>query len=282
MKVLKLINIFLLIIIGSCKPAVEKHDAPYELKKPSEDKKVEAIVEVDTPQKRVNVAPSQAGEFTTAYLMGKFDPAKHPDFVKIVPPYADNNERYLRKDTYKAFKKMYDAARKDSIKLTIISATRNFESQKGIWEAKWTGARLVDDQDISKTIPDPRQRALKILEYSSMPGSSRHHWGTDIDLNNLSDYHFQSGEGKKVYDWLRANAHKYGFCQPYSPKGADRPAGYNEEKWHWSYLPISKKLTELAKEKLQDEMIQGFKGAETAKTIGIVKKYVLGINKECL
>jgi LAS superfamily LD-carboxypeptidase LdcB len=214
--------------------------------------------------------------------MGKFDPAKHLSFVKIVPPYADNNERYLRKDTYKAFKKMYDAAQKDGIKLTIISATRNFESQKGIWEAKWTGARLVDDEDISKTIPDPRQRALKILEYSSMPGSSRHHWGTDVDLNNLSDSHFQTGEGKKVYDWLRANAHQYGFCQPYSLKGEDRPAGYNEEKWHWSYMPIAKKLTKLAKEKLKDDMIQGFKGAETAKTIGIVEKYVLGINKECL
>ena len=130
--------------------------------------------------------------------------------------------------------------------------------------------------------PDPVERGLKILEYSSMPGSSRHHWGTDIDLNNLNDRHFLSGEGKKVYEWLRAHAHEYGYCQPYSPKGADRPDGYNEEKWHWSYMPVSKKLTLLAKEELKNEMIQGFKGSETAKSIGIVKKYVLGINQECL
>lgn len=113
---------------------------------------------------------------------------------------------------------MHAAALKDSVQLVIISATRNFEAQKGIWEAKWTGERLVNDADISKTIPDPRQRALKILEYSSMPGSSRHHWGTDIDLNDLSDAHFQTGKGKKVYDWLRTHAQKFGFCQPYSKK----------------------------------------------------------------
>lgn len=281
MKGLRVLSIIFLVIVSSCKPTAEKQDERFGLAESSEDKMVEEIVE--TTEKRINVPPSKTEEkFTLAYLMGKFDPAKHPEFVKITPPYADNNERYLRKDTYQAFIKMYEAAQKDGIKLTIISATRNFEAQKGIWEAKWTGARLVEDEDISQTIPDPRQRALKILEYSSMPGSSRHHWGTDIDLNNLSDSHFQSGEGKKVYTWLRANAAQYGFCQPYSPKGADRPAGYNEEKWHWSYLPISKKLTALAAQKLKDDMIAGFKGAETAKSIGIVDKYVLGINEECL
>ncbi|MDX1943340.1 MAG: M15 family metallopeptidase [Saprospiraceae bacterium] len=231
---------------------------------------------------RINQSPSLGEDFTIEYLMGKFDPAKHPDFTRVEAKYADNGERFLRKDAYEAFKLMHAAALKDSIELTIISATRNFESQKGIWEAKWTGARLVDDEDISKTIADPRKRALKILEYSSMPGSSRHHWGTDIDLNDLNDTHFLSGEGKKVYEWLRAHAHEYGYCQPYSPKGADRPDGYNEEKWHWSYMPVSKKLTLLAKEQLKDEMIQGFKGSETATSIGIVKKYVLGINQECL
>ncbi len=229
-----------------------------------------------------NPEPKLEEDFTLEYLMGKFDPEQHPDFTCIDANYADNGNRFLRKDAYEAFKKMHAAALKDGVKLTIISATRNFEAQKGIWEAKWTGARQVDGEDISKTIAEPRQRALKILEYSSMPGSSRHHWGTDIDLNNLNNEHFLSGEGKKVYGWLRAHAHEYGYCQPYSPKGADRPDGYNEEKWHWSYMPVAKKLTQLAQEKLTDDMISGFKGAETAKSIGIVNKYVLGINQECL
>jgi LAS superfamily LD-carboxypeptidase LdcB len=222
-------------------------------------------------------------EFSIEYLMGKFEPAKHPDFVLVDKKYADDEGYYLRKDTYESFKKMWEAARADSITLTIVSATRNFSRQKSIWEAKWTGARKIENgTNAALKYPDPKTRALKILEYSSMPGTSRHHWGTDMDLNDLDNYTFEQGQGKKVYDWLQKNASKYGFCQPYTVKGKNRPNGYNEEKWHWSYIPISKQLTELAARRLQDEMIGGFEGAQTALSIGIVKKYVLGVNKNCL
>ena len=220
--------------------------------------------------------------FSTDYIMGKFEPSQHPDFVKVDIAYADREGHYLRKDTYEAFKNMHAAAKADGVNLKIISAARNFRRQKEIWEAKWNGTRLVGGEDISKTIPDPQLRALKILEYSSMPGTSRHHWGTDLDLNALSDAHFQQGEGLKIYTWLAENAHRFGFCQPYTPKGAARPDGYEEEKWHWSYMPVSKRLTEQARKLLRDEQISGFAGAETAASIGVVRKYVLGIGEACL
>ncbi|HMR43740.1 MAG TPA: M15 family metallopeptidase, partial [Saprospiraceae bacterium] len=128
--------------------------------------------------------------FSIEYLMGKFDPERHPDFVKVDKKYADDDQKLLRKDAYEAFLKMREAALKDGIELKILSATRNFNRQKTIWEAKWNGSRLVENQDLSKTIPNPEKRALKILEYSSMPGTSRHHWGTDIDLNSLEPAYF--------------------------------------------------------------------------------------------
>ncbi|MBL7792676.1 MAG: M15 family metallopeptidase [Saprospiraceae bacterium] len=220
--------------------------------------------------------PSAA--FDTDYLMGRFDPAKHPDFTLVAPSFASREGMYLRKDTYEAFQRMHEAAKQDGINLLVISATRNFDYQKGLWEAKWTGRKKVDGQDLTKTIPDPQKRALKILEYSAMPGASRHHWGTDIDLNSLEDEHFLTGEGKKVYGWLVANASAFGFCQPYS---AGRTTGYHEEKWHWSYTPVAAQLTQLAAEKLQDKMITGFAGAEAAPAIRVVENYVLGINPEC-
>ncbi|MCH2081410.1 MAG: M15 family metallopeptidase [Saprospiraceae bacterium] len=219
---------------------------------------------------------------TSAYVMGKFDPAKDSSFVVIDVKYADRAGLYLRTETYEAFKKMHQAAVEDGIKLIIRSATRNFDYQKGIWERKWTGVRKVDGKNLSKAIPDPKMRALKILEQSSMPGTSRHHWGTDIDFNSFNNNYFEKGEGLKIYQWLQANAAEYGFCQTYSPKGeGGRPEGYNEEKWHWSYLPIAVSLTNFAKENLTDDMIKGFRGAEVAPEIGIVKKYVLGINPLC-
>ncbi|MCB9275187.1 MAG: M15 family metallopeptidase [Lewinellaceae bacterium] len=237
----------------------------------------------EPPARLASALPADTQAFDTDYLMGRFDPASHPDFTLVENRYASRAGLYLRKDTYDAFLKMYEAAKKDGITLTILSATRNFDYQKGIWEAKWTGATAIENgKNASEAYPNPTQRALKILEYSSMPGSSRHHWGTDMDLNALNNEHFETGQGLKTYQWLVANAPGFGFCQPYSPKGEARPYGYNEEKWHWSYLPIALPLTQLAREKLKDEMIQGFKGAETAREVGVVEKYVLGINAICL
>ncbi len=229
------------------------------------------------------VMDSSMAQFDIDYLMGKFEPSEHPDFSLIATKYADREGLYLRKDTYEAFKKMYNAALKDSVKLIIRSATRNFNAQKGIWEAKWTGARKIENgENLALTTPDSTERALKILRFSSMPGTSRHHWGTDIDLNAFTNAYFDTGKGKKIYDWLTANAADFGFCQPYSPKGVARPNGYNEERWHWSYLPIAQRLTKIAARQMKDEMITGFKGATSAKNIKVVSKYILGINKDCL
>ncbi len=242
----------------------------------------EDLPSVDTVEIAEPVEPPQS-EFSIEYLMGKFDPAKHPDFVVVDKKYADGEGYYLRNDTYDSFQKMWEAAQADGITLTIVSATRNFYRQKQIWEAKWTGQRKIENgTNAAQKYKDAKTRALKILEYSSMPGTSRHHWGTDIDLNDLDNYTFEQGPGKKVYDWMQKHAAEYGFCQPYTTKGKDRPNGYNEEKWHWSYIPVAQHLTQLAAQRLQDEAIGGFQGAETAKDIGIVEKYVLGINKECL
>ena len=206
---------------------------------------------------------------TVDYLMGKFEPSQHPDFVLIESKYATKQGMYLRKEAYEAFKKMAVAAEKEDVVLTIISATRNFEYQKGIWEGKW------------KTLKQKNAtaRAKKILEYSAMPGSSRHHWGTDMDLNNLSNAFFEKNGGKKIYDWMLLHATEFGFCQPYT---AGRKVGYKEEKWHWSYMPLSKKMTEFARKNMKNEAISDFSGSETAADIDVVKNYVLGINKNCL
>jgi len=206
-----------------------------------------------------------------AYLLGKFNPAEHPDFVVLGKPYTDKPGMMLRKETFEAFKKMWESARKAGVSLKIISATRNFEQQKNIWEGKWGR--------FAKASPAPKDRALKILEYSSMPGSSRHHWGSDMDLNDLNNAAFEAGgKHEKVYEWLAAHAHEFGFCQPYT---AGRPNGYQEEKWHWSYSPLSKPFLAQYKTSITDGDIQGFLGSDLAGEIGAVRFYVLGINQDC-
>lgn len=217
-------------------------------------------------------------QIDAAYLLGKFNPATHPAFTTVEKKYGSKAGMYIRKDTYAAYLKMYEAAAKEGIKLNILSATRSFSGQKRIWEAKWTGRRKVGGQDLSLAIPFGADRAKKILEFSAMPGTSRHHWGTDMDLCALNNIYFESGQGKKIYDWLVKNAAQYGFHQPYT---AARNTGHSEEKWHWSYTPVSKQLTNQYTRLLTNETITGFLGEETAKDIQIMEKYVLGVDEAC-
>lgn len=203
------------------------------------------------------------------FMMGKFDPSRHERFVRIEDKYTNKTNIYLDKKVYKAFLRMYRDAYKAGFRLVIISATRNFEYQKRIWDLKWS--------KLSDTLPD-QQKVREILLYSSMPGSSRHHWGTEMDLNVLDNRYYEEGEGKKIYDWLLLNAHKYGFCKPYS---AGRDKGYNEERWHWSYKPLSSVYLKYAKENMKDKYISGFKGSEYAREVGITQNYILGVDEEC-
>ena len=82
---------------------------------------------------RTDFAPGKSVEpdsAVIAYLTGKFDFVQHPDFEPVSEAYADRSGMYLRKETVAAFKKMHEAARREGITLTVISATRNFYRQK--------------------------------------------------------------------------------------------------------------------------------------------------------
>lgn len=217
------------------------------------------------------------------YLMGKFDPSTRKDFVLIPIKYTTNQSKmYLRKETLDAFLKMREAADLDKIDLKIASATRNFVYQKNIWNNKWTGVTLINGKNLSKSISDSLERFKKILEYSAVPGTSRHHWGTDIDINDANPEYFETELGEKTYEWLIKNAPLFGFCQPYNQKDSNRPTGYNEEKWHWSYLPLAKTFTEEYKNLIKDEDIKGFLGDENVIGQDLINNYVLGINPICL
>lgn len=224
---------------------------------------------------------AEAETFSAEALMGKVNAAKDTGFASVPRAYCSQDGFYLRKTALQAFLRMREAAAKDGVKLLIVSAFRSFNDQKGIWESKWTGARLVEGKNLAKTVKDPVERAFRILRFSSMPGSSRHHWGTDIDLNALEDSYFQSGKGKTEFDWLTAHAAGFGFARPYSPKGESRPTGYEEEKWHWSYVPVSRLMLGAWLSNVTDKDIRGFAGSDMAAQVRIIQDYVAGVDVSC-
>jgi hypothetical protein len=112
-----------------------------------------------------------------------------------------------------------------------------------------------------------------------MPSTSRHHWGTDIDLNSLSNSYFESGKGKKEYKWLVENANNYGFYQVYTEKSSRR-TGYNLERWHWSYMPLSIKYLAFYNNQVDYSDISRFDGSELAEALNIIPNYVNGISED--
>ena len=173
---------------------------------------------------------------------------------------------------------------KDPHDFWIESPHRSFTHQKGIWDRKFLftgdpfdritsdaiaickaaglGTGLVaggkwDPSDKTKThqscwaiLPDD-QKQKEILQASSAPGISRHHMGSDFDLFSLEPTEWATaGAGKNFaeeYVWLQNNAASYGFIQSFT--GSSVPAGgfgYMEERWHWSYYPVSQALLEFA------------------------------------
>jgi zinc D-Ala-D-Ala carboxypeptidase len=215
-------------------------------------------------------------------LLGKTSPATNKSLVPIDPKFANRAGMYMHTDAYQSFLKMHEAATRDGINLVIISAFRDFNHQKRIWENKWNGRQILYGNKKATDIADEEARAREILRFSSMPGTSRHHWGTDVDFNSLNNRYFESGAGLKIYNWLVEHASEFGFCQPYTKIGQGRSGGYEEEKWHWSYLPVSSVYMETIRDSLNYRHINGFEGWKTAEKIDVIAKYILDVNIGCM
>lgn len=216
------------------------------------------------PKNSLNVKPIY--RYNKDFVLGKFNYRNDSTFIKISSNHSSKSI-YLNKTVYAAFKEMYHSAKKDGINLIVISGTRNFYEQKSIWERKWNKY-----SDLK-----PLERVKKILEYSSMPTTSRHHWGTDLDLINLNNSYFENGKGKQEYEWLVKNANDFGFYQVYTTKENGR-TGYNLEKWHWSYLPLASKYLNYYNENITYKDISDFKGSELVEKAKIITEYVNGIS----
>ncbi|MFI4914366.1 MAG: M15 family metallopeptidase [Steroidobacterales bacterium] len=142
------------------------------------------------------------------------------------------------------------AASEAGMELAPTSTFRDFSQQLRIWNDKFRGARPLLDQD-SRPL-DPRAMSAEqivdaILRWSALPGASRHHWGTEIDVIDrkalregqrpqLVPAAFAAGGAfARLGTWLSQHCEQYGFYRPYD---VDR-GGVLPEPWHLSYAPIS-------------------------------------------
>lgn len=208
-------------------------------------------------------------QITWSELKGDLNPATHPGFAVIPASLTHKNNIYLRSEALEALEAMAGDAAADGVQLNVISAMRTWSHQKRIWDGKWNSPRFMGFVG--------SERAEEILRYSSMPGSSRHHWGTDVDLNSLENSYFETGTGLIVYEWLTAHAAQYGFVQVYGDMVNGR-TGYQEEKWHWSFWPLASRYLDCYLMLRPEDGFSGFEGADYSDSLRIIDRYVRGID----
>lgn len=142
------------------------------------------------------------------------------------------------------------AARAAGFDLKPVSGFRDFQRQLSIWNAKYNGDRPLYDESgrpLDAAQLSPPERISAILRWSALPGASRHHWGSDVDLidgnaagakdrDPLTVAAFSpGGPYAPLADWLHANAARFGFFRPY--RGV--LSGVQAEPWHFSFAPVA-------------------------------------------
>ncbi len=198
-----------------------------------------------------------------------------------------NNEIRLRKEPGEHFLLMKNDASKAGFDIRVVSGFRSYGHQKRIWTRKY---KKYSSQGLS-----PEDTIKKIIEYSTIPGTSRHHWGTDLDIidagkstpsDPLEAKHF---EKKGIYadfkQWLTENANRYGFYEVYTNN--PKRKGFKYEPWHFSYLPLAKiMLKEYLKIDIKTSLKKHKLYGSNHFTKLFIEQYkkenILGINKKLL
>ncbi|GAA3719589.1 M15 family metallopeptidase [Oceanisphaera sediminis] len=156
----------------------------------------------------------------------------------------------LQADARDAFMAMQAAASEAGFHLMPASSFRSFERQLAIWNGKFEGKRPLLDansQPLDALALSEPARILAILHWSALPGTSRHHWGTDLDIYDptllplnkklqLEPWEYEAdGYFYPLSQWLAANMGRFGFYRPF----AQNRGGVAIEPWHLSYRPLA-------------------------------------------
>lgn len=138
----------------------------------------------------------------------------------IDPKYLYNKDNtFIHTQVLPFLERLLEAARKDGVDLLIASAFRSFETQVSL-KSQYTvifGAGTAN-------------------QFSADQGYSEHQLGTTVDFTTLSIGGVSSKfQADPAYQWLKDNAHKYGFTLSYP----ENNSYYKFEPWHWRFVGVA-------------------------------------------
>ena len=98
-------------------------------------------------------------------------------------------------------------------------------------------------------------KSTSILRWSALPGGSRHHWGTEIDIFDpdlllqgqslqLEPWEYEKGGYFfELSEFLTENLPHFDFVLPFISQPEGKKIG--REPWHISYLPLAELASRL-------------------------------------
>jgi LAS superfamily LD-carboxypeptidase LdcB len=199
-------------------------------------------------------------------------------------------------DVVEPFEQLRAAAGELGFNLAIDSGFRGFDRQLSIWNRKARGQLAVLDsnaQPLDIGALSERELAFAILRWSALPGASRHHWGTDLDVFDAAarpeGYEVQlvpdevnpTGMFGPLHEWLDrriAAGSAFGFFRPYD---ADR-GGVAPERWHLSHGPTAALYRQLLTQDVLEATIReadiALKGVVLERLGEIYERFVINVN----
>lgn len=160
---------------------------------------------------------------------------------------------YLHANIVNDFVALQSAAASAGFDLCIASSFRDFNRQSAIWNAKFSNQRVVlnkAQQAVELNSLSDIEKCTAIMLYSALPGASRHHLGTDLDIFDKGavsdDYELQltpdeyqhGGPFAELSQWLDTYLAEFGFYRPYQHD----LGGVAPELWHISHIAQSEQL----------------------------------------
>lgn len=185
----------------------------------------------------------------------------------------------VHRDVIEPLRALCERGAKAGLEVKVASGFRSYQRQLAIWNAKARGERPVLNDagqlmDIKQL--DDEQKVFAILRWSALPGTSRHHWGSELDLWDAAavptDYELQlvgeeyerGGPFYPLSAWLQQEieATPALFNRPYfklsvkpSPGNRkERNRGVAPEPWHLSFRPVARSYEAL----LESSVLKAF------------------------
>ncbi|MBR6690231.1 MAG: M15 family metallopeptidase [Bacilli bacterium] len=140
-----------------------------------------------------------------------------PQDLELIDINYSCKDKYLRKEARINFEKLSKQAKKEGFNIIAVSTYRSYEYQE----------KLYNNYVLDKGFYYADMA-------SARAGHSEHQTGLAVDVADLSlDY--DNFESTKEFNWMKNNAHKYGFILRY-PKAMFHITGFKYEPWHYRYV----------------------------------------------